>query len=94
MNQNQDYSRNSPEPQERPDGQFTGRIRMLSVQAGEIGQRLARMLENLRGAPPPAPVGGIPGPNRQSCIEDYLGQHEATNTAVEDRLAELERLIG
>lgn len=80
--------------EEKAESHFTSRIRNLGSQSEDTAHRLDRVLNNLRGVPPPAAVAGMPASNRQSCIEDYLGHTESTNKMIDDMLTEIERLIG
>lgn len=84
----------NPDMQQRAEGAFTGRIRVLSENSQDFGRRIDVILHNLRGASPPAPATNSTGPGRQTCIEDYLGQAESANKLLEDMLSEMERLIG
>lgn len=79
---------------ERPESTFTSRIRTICDRTDTFARRLDRVLQNLRGVPPPSPVAGGPGTIRQSCIDDYLGQTESSAGTIEELIQELERLVG
>ena len=99
MNPNQTYGTGSASQREvgtepRPESAYTSRIRELSNEAERHAQRLDRILQNLRGYPPPAPASNGSGSVRQSCIEDHIGMAESSNKQLADMLSEVERLIG
>lgn len=43
---------------ERPESAFTSRIRSICDRTDTFARRLDRVLQNLRGVPPPSPVAG------------------------------------
>lgn len=79
---------------QRPEGALIGRIHKLAEDSESFARRLDRVLQNLRGAPPPSPVVGANAAVRQSCIQDRLSQHESTNQTINEMLNEIETLIG
>lgn len=87
------YSNDGATQPERPESAFTARLRQTSKGSVEVALRLDRILQNLRGAPPPAPA-SIGVEVRQSCIGDYIGQSESAQKNIEEMLGEIENLIG
>lgn len=92
-NQAQDFQ-NAAGQAQRPEGALISRIHKLAEDSESIARRLDRVLQNLRGAPPPSPVAGANAAVRQSYVQDSLSQHESMNQNISEMLNEIETLIG